>query len=118
VNVRLLGIAPRELRVENRALRSALEAAKGDTVTDLAAILIIGFVLVLVVCLVFFFAVLLLLSGKSAGEFFRVPPLPKQREYPEIQQDTEAVVIRTDAFSTGCNYCMDVIPCEYTEVIK
>jgi hypothetical protein len=103
----------RSLRSENQALRSAPDAAKGDTVTELAETLITGFLLIPALCFVFFFCVLLLLSGKSPGEFFRYPaihPLPVCTEIPAPEK-TESIPDRSG--ETAYNHIPDC-PAEYS----
>ncbi|MEZ4529222.1 MAG: hypothetical protein R2941_25210 [Desulfobacterales bacterium] len=78
----------RDLRTENNALRDALSAAQNGNETELVAMVIMGFMAVLITCFAFFFLLLCFLSGKTPAEFFRpaYPAFPVRNPEPEPKQ--------------------------------
>jgi len=79
----------RELRTENNALRDALSAVQNGNETELVAMVIMGFLSVMISCFAFFFLLLCFLAEKTPAEFFRpaYPALPgKSRPEPKSRQ--------------------------------
>ena len=78
----------RELRTENSALRDALSAAQNGNETELVAMVIMGFMGVMITCFAFFFLLLCFLSGKTPAAFFRpaYPAFPACRPEPETKR--------------------------------
>lgn len=78
----------RELRTENNALRDALSAAQNGNETELVAMVIMGFMAVMISCFAFFFLLLCFLAGKTPAEFFRpaYPAFPARNPEPETKR--------------------------------
>ncbi|MEZ4527691.1 MAG: hypothetical protein R2941_17370 [Desulfobacterales bacterium] len=98
----------RDLRTENNALRDALSAAQNGNETELVAMVIMGFMGVLITCFAFFFLLLCFLAGKTPAEFFRpaYPPLPVPKPKPEPKaQPAQIECTQTQ----NCN-CISYIP--------